>query len=122
MKIKAKINELGFITDYAIFGDIDNSIEVEIPDDFDEKYYRCYKIIQNECVFDSIRKEYLDKEQFNYRLRQRREEECFSVINRGGLWYDLLTGVEKAELLDWYTAWLDVTLTGIIPEKPVWLK
>lgn len=52
----------------------------------------------------------------------RREEECFSVINRGGLWYDLLTEAEKDELLQWYQDWLDAPETGIIPEKPTWLK
>lgn len=55
-------------------------------------------------------------------LRQRREEECFSVINRGSLWYDTLTDSQKEELKVWYKAWLDVTETKIVPEKPVWLK
>lgn len=31
-------------------------------------------------------------------LRQRRAEECFSVINRGALWFDRLTEEQKAEL------------------------
>lgn len=57
-----------------------------------------------------------------WNLRYKRENECFSVINRGSLWYDRLTPRQKAELADWYQAWLDVTETKIIPEKPYWLK
>lgn len=55
-------------------------------------------------------------------LRRRREEECFSVINRGTLWYDRLTDTQKAELAQWYDAWLDVTETKIVPENPIWLS
>lgn len=55
-------------------------------------------------------------------LRRRRDEECFSVINRGALWYEKLTPEEKAELETWYQSWLDVTETGVEPEMPEWLK
>ena len=55
-------------------------------------------------------------------IRSRRKSECYPIINRGGLWYDLLTKAEKDELLQWYQDWLDAPETGIIPEKPSWLK
>ena len=55
-------------------------------------------------------------------IRSIRESECYPIINRGGLWYDLLTKAEKDELLQWYQDWLDAPETGIIPEKPSWLK
>lgn len=55
------------------------------------------------------------------RLRTRREWECFSVINRGKLWYDNLTEQQYQELNQWYHAWLDVTITKVIPNKPQWL-
>ncbi len=55
-------------------------------------------------------------------LREKREIECFSVINRGQLWYNRLTEEQKVELDSWYNAWLDVTETMIIPEKPSWLE
>lgn len=55
-------------------------------------------------------------------LRSQRNHECFSVINRGGLWYDFLTEQEKYELLEWYEKWLNVTETMVVPEKPTWLK
>lgn len=55
-------------------------------------------------------------------LRYRREKECFVVINRGKLWYDTLTEQQVYELDIWYKAWLDITLTRVIPSRPTWLK
>lgn len=55
-------------------------------------------------------------------LRQQREEECFSIINRGALWYNTLTEEQLTELQTWYKAWLDVTETKIVPKKPIWIK
>ena len=55
-------------------------------------------------------------------LRLQRNEECFSVINRGQLWYETLTVLQKEELRTWYQAWLNVTETRIIPIKPLWLR
>ena len=54
-------------------------------------------------------------------LRRRREVECFSIINRGQLWYNTLTEEQMVELKEWYIAWLNVTDTLIIPNKPNWL-
>lgn len=51
-------------------------------------------------------------------LRKRREIECFSVINRGKLWYNKITSEQEIELTNWYNAWLDVTETGVIPVRP----
>lgn len=55
-------------------------------------------------------------------LRFIRAQECFPIINRGFLWYDSLSSSQKQELREWYQAWLDVSETQIIPEKPTWLK
>lgn len=55
-------------------------------------------------------------------LRRRREDECFAVINRGALWYERLMDTQKAELAQWYDAWLNVTETKIVPENPIWLN
>lgn len=55
-------------------------------------------------------------------LRRLRVRECFSAVNRGEVWYNLLTNEQKEELKTWYQAWLDVTESLSIPEKPVWLK
>ena len=55
-------------------------------------------------------------------LRGRRATECFEIINRGVLWYNELTAEQLDELQVWYKAWLDVTETKLIPQKPEWLK
>lgn len=77
----------------------------------------------------------LTKEEVLDLLRTRREEECFPIINRGVLWYNLLTDEQRLELDKWYKEWLDITDTyrntykrnsefdieTIIPSKPSWL-
>lgn len=61
------------------------------------------------------------KERAQANLRAKREVECFPVINRGKLWYDRLSQDELSELQTWYTAWLNVTETLIVPIKPTWI-
>ncbi len=55
-------------------------------------------------------------------LRRRREVECFPIINRGQLWHDSLTEEQRAELKEWYQAWLNVPETLTVPNKPEWLN
>lgn len=55
------------------------------------------------------------------RLRERRTKECFSVINRGKLWYDRLSLEQYRELKVWYEKWLNVTNTLVAPERPYWI-
>lgn len=57
----------------------------------------------------------------NLHLRQKREKSCFPYVNRGQLWYSRLSDAQKTELNTWYQAWLDVTETKVIPNKPEWL-
>lgn len=66
--------------------------------------------------------EQLTTEEIKENLRNQREFECFPFINRGTLWYDKLTNEQINELNQWYQAWLDVTATYVIPNKPAWLK
>lgn len=54
-------------------------------------------------------------------IRQLREIKCFDYVNRGQLWYDMLTAEQKEELRLWYIAWLDAPATLVIPKTPVWL-
>ena len=54
-------------------------------------------------------------------LRAKREAECFSIINRGEIWYKRLTEEQKLELDQWYQKWLDVTITLEEPTKPEWI-
>lgn len=56
------------------------------------------------------------------KLREKREEICFPIINRGVLWYEGLIEQQKLELKNWYKAWLDVTISMVAPMKPDWLK
>ena len=53
-------------------------------------------------------------------LRERRDEVCFPVINRGRAWYDMLTDKQRQELDKWYKDWLDVTKTKKEPRTPAW--
>lgn len=55
-------------------------------------------------------------------LRQIREKECYSIVNRGDVWYKRLNDYQKAEVDEWYQKWLDVTETFDIPQKPSWLR
>lgn len=63
-----------------------------------------------------------NEDQILENLRNQREIECFTIINRGELWYESLNETQKKELREWYNAWLDITETKIIPNKPEWLK
>ena len=55
-------------------------------------------------------------------LRVKRDEICYSVINRGTAWYKRLTEYQEIELEIWYQEWLDVTDTLIVPKTPSWIK
>ena len=70
---------------------------------------------------DKIKK-FSDIETQKKTLRQLREKECYVYINRGEAWYKHLTYEQKSEFDKWYQAWLDVTKTFTIPNKPTWLK
>lgn len=81
---------------------------------------KCFDV-DNNCVIDYDNTEDL----LNVRieeLRAKRETECFSIINRGKLWYDTLTPEQTEELNEWYRAWLEVTETLVEPTKPEWIK
>lgn len=58
---------------------------------------------------------------YTLEIRERRERECFPIVNRGFLWYNRLTTEQLNELDDWYQAWLDAPATRIIPAKPIWV-
>lgn len=72
--------------------------------------------------FQIVEKEKPSEEEQMTILRSKREFECFSVVNRGALWYEGITVQQYLELQKWYKDWLDVTETKIIPSKPEWLK
>lgn len=100
-----------------------NSILVE--DDVDREHFitnsMFYKIIDNHLVFDEDKKAKADHKFRINTIRMRRQKECFSVIDRSQLWYNSLTNEQKAELQEWYEAWLIAPDTLVIPTKPDWL-
>lgn len=122
--MKALLDEKGFIESYATIGDILESTDIEDPADIDhfERNYRAYRIKDGKLFFDESQATVLQNEAENAQLRIDRDAECFSVINRGWLWYDTLTEKQTKELRKWYKDWLDVTETKKKPDKPSWLK
>ena len=82
-------------------------------------------------IYIPYSKEVLDNRNIQT-LREKRCNECFSIINRGSLWYNTLTSEQQQELNTWYQAWLDVpqvyqetkpaNIETIIPTKPSWLN
>lgn len=67
---------------------------------------------------------YTEEEKEEYiknKLRERREKECFNIVNRGAVFYSLITDEQYTALFDWYVSWLNVTETKIIPIRPSFL-
>ena len=112
-----KINENGYVRSPYVQ---DAEISMEIEDDEYEKirvipFNKNWRYLNGGFILEDL----LDE----VHLRSRRQVECFNVIdNRSQLWWNHLTDDQKKELDDWYEAWLCVTKTHIIPEKPEWLK
>lgn len=112
-----KINKEGYVESPYIR---DATDIVEISDSEYEKiasfpFGKSWRYVNGEFVLEVL----MD----DNNLRVRRQVECFNVVdNRSQLWWNHLTDDQKKELDDWYEAWLCVTKTHIIPEKPEWLK
>lgn len=116
-------NEDGYIESYALLGGLIGGIEVADPVDEDwfAEHYEEFRYENGELIRDEGRVAELQKHRVAEGLRLRREKECFSVINRGEMWYSLLTDEQKEELKVWYKAWLDVTETLTPPEPLEWV-
>lgn len=97
----------------------DNAIWVSNEDLKQIGKTKCFDV-ENNCVIDYDNTEDLKIEKI-LELRTKREKECFSIINRGTLWYATLTDKQVEELNVWYKSWLDVTETLEEPIKPEWL-
>lgn len=122
--MKVLCDESGFVMSFAFIGDLVDGLEVPDPEDLELFMHRFYafrnengKLVYNQQKYDDEQTEELKKE-----YRQRRETECFSVVNRGQLWYEGITISRLIELRAWYKAWLDVTETMVIPTRPAWLE
>ena len=119
------LNDQDYIESYALIGGLVGGIEIETPpdellEDF-KQHPEAYKLADSAFVLDADKlKADADAAELAA-IRQRRESECFAYINRGELWYGLLTDKQKTELADWYLSWLDAPETRTIPAPPVWL-
>ena len=107
---------------YMVLPIVEDMIEVdeEILNMISNKEKYCFDV-DNNCVIEYDNTEDLRIAKLE-ELRQRREQECFTIINRGKLWYDTLTEEQIQELNEWYIKWLDSTITLEEPQKPEWLK
>ena len=122
--MKALLDENGFILSYALVGELVDGIELPDPEDIAhfEEHFTAYKVRDGTAAFDSEQYDAIQLEAKKADLRDRREKECFSVINRGRLWYEGVTITQLLELRQWYQAWLKVTETMTVPERPAWLE
>ena len=122
--MQIKLNDQGFIDSFATIGNILDSTEIDAPVDLDhfERNYRSYRVKDGRLFFDEEKAVAIQTEEENEQLRIERDSECFSIVNRGWLWYDTLTEKQTKELRKWYQDWLDVTETRKKPDKPSWLK
>lgn len=121
--MKVLLNEQGYVESYALEGELVDALETAEPNDLShfEKHFTSYRMRDGALVFDDAKAAAEQAEAAKTAYRQRRQTECFPVINRGRLWYDALTEEQLSELKTWYRAWLDGTNTQTIPEKPEWL-
>lgn len=126
MKIKAFSK-----TTYQTFPEVDGMIEITNEQyaglqagthRFNDSLTAVIPKTQSEVAAEENARLKREEEQNLKILRARRAAECFSIINRGQPWYDMLTEGQIAELNTWYHKWLDVTDTRVVPEKPSWIK
>lgn len=122
--MKVILDDKGFIASFALEGEITDGIELPTPEDIDHfmEHWQSYRSKDGKALFDEEQDTALAEESEKENLRQRRQTECFAFVNRGQLWYAKLSVKQLAELTAWYTAWLKVTETKTIPERPVWLE
>ncbi len=115
--------ENGYVSSYALIGTLVGGVEIPDPPDVEhfEANYQAYQMQDGALVFDEKQKQRNERKALCDELRQQRETECFSVINRGQLWYDRLTEAQESELAAWYESWLHVTETLTVPQRPSWL-
>lgn len=121
--MQIRSDENGYVKSYAEIGSLVDGIEIETPSDLDhfEVNFEAYQVKDGVLIFDEAKSKELTNNHQLDDLRLQRETECFPIINRGQLWYESLSEKQVAELQLWYQAWLDVTETLVIPERPVWL-
>ena len=116
-------DDRGFVQSFAFVGNLVNGIEVADPETLDlfTQQHFAFRLEDGKLVHDATEYENRKTEEQKEEYRRRRETECFSVINRGQLWYEGVSLSQLLELRAWYKAWLNVTETMVVPEKPTWI-
>lgn len=96
---------------------------IELDEELDHSQIDGFVWKNNKVEFSTERFERRKHENKQWELRNQREEECFSITDRGDFWYKKHVDTEekKQEFEAWYQAWLDVTDTMEAPKKPSWL-
>lgn len=122
--MKIITDENGKITEFALIGELVDGVDAPDPEDTEHflQHYGGYVFSEGQILFDEIRDAAEEAAKRITELRERREKECYTIINRGQLWYETLSVSQLLELRTWYKAWLKVSETGTIPEKPSWLE
>ena len=119
------LDENGYVKSYALIGTLVDGIDIDdLKDEQLEEFrqnHSSYHINNGKMERDSQKAEKDKEYAINSELRALRESECFSVINRGTLWYNNLTEQQYEELSKWYKEWLDVTQTKTIPKPLSWI-
>lgn len=118
----------GHIAGYTLFGGTYDNGGVKVPDDAldgcDPAILErgCYMWIDGAVVLDTGKLDGQIAAERAAKIRARRETECFTIINRGALWYDRLSPEQRAELDEWYQAWLDAPQTSVVPAPLKWIE
>lgn len=121
--MKVQLDNDGYIKNFVICGENpDCTVEAELHAGLTFENCSAYRYVNGELVLDAVRYAQMQDVRDKNSLRILREKECFAVVNRGELWYETLTDTQRAELQAWYRAWLDVTDTMQIPDKPGWVQ
>ncbi len=120
--MKVTFDENGYVNGWCMIGD-NGGEEYDPPADFDSFLDNCFcfRVVDGQLQrhTDKAEADHLEEERTS--LRERREKECFSIINRGWMWYSTLTLSQWRELRTWYLAWLNVTSTMSVPDRPAWI-
>ena len=119
-KMYITLDNDGFINFVSYGAALENGIETE-PFEFTVNI-QAYSFKDGKIELDKNRLKEVINILLIQELRQRREVECFSIINRGKLWYDMLTPQQITTLNNWYMDWLRVTNTLKPPRRPRFLN
>ncbi len=88
--MKVTFDENGYVNGWCMVGD-NGGEEYDPPEDFDSFLDNCFcfRVVDGKLERDADKAETNRLEEERTLLRERREKECFSIINRGWMWYSI---------------------------------